>query len=661
MLLFPLFLACRKESASTGIPDTVTVDGAGYTRAIYDEGAVVMPDKNAVLSGAFHPYFKGFDMLVSNSESHLGGQITASVAGPVYILAPSSPVPSGWQLVADTAAGERTCNCTYGSTVVAVSIFSKVVKAGVPVQIPVLDGVFPAIPIARKITWNQENAADGLASNEVQVEGDGLVDVRVVKRGQKAFPQNDSYLFADDAPMAVGGNLNCAVGLIDGTGVKRMRLGSGETPLVAWDVETVPGWTRTGKCFSLGALVYNVFTLSSYTPGEWIEMPVPAESAHCPIVFGHAIKVTGLKRFGDVTISQVARLRSGTISNVCIAKLPDGNLLAACSGAMESEGLTMFRSTDHGASWSRYGNYDSAVHLIENYTNLFVLGPDVYLFGVASGRNGLRVSKSSDNGLTWTIPSDAASGLILTGTYHTAQVPCIVSGGRVWRACETYSDENTPKQPFMLSAPVEADLLDASSWTVTNTVAQTSYYIGQDRISSMLEGNAVEAPDGSVVNLVRSNCAASSNYATILHVNGVESLSYDPSSDWVAMPGGGKKFTVRYDPESGLYWSLTNPHTEGDFSHSGIYSDGLQLSLRRNRLVLISSPDLRNWTEKAVVLEDPDPFFHGFQYADWVVDGEDLAVVIRAAFPEERGLPVRQHDANKFIFLKVQNFRNKQL
>ena len=658
-LLIPLLLSCGKESShSSGTPDTITVDGAGYSRAVYEEGAIVMPDKHAVLSGALHPYFKGFEMLVSPSESHPGGTMTADINGPVYILAPSSPIPSGWQLVADSSAGEATCNVSYGTSVMAVSIFSKVVKAGAPVNIPVLDGVLPAIPLARKIHWAQEGVS-GLAGNEVEVEG-SLVDVRPVKRGQTAFPQHDGYVFAEDAPAAVGGNLNCAVGLVDGQGVRRMRFGAGEAPLIAVDAASVPGWEATGKSFLLGTLTYQLFTLPSYTPGTWIDMPAPAASTHCPFVFGHVIHVSGQKEFGDVTISEVARLRSGTISNVCIAKLPDGSLLAACTGAKEAEGLSMYRSTDHGSTWTRYGNYSSAVNLIENYTNLFVLENAVYLFGVAAGRDGFRVSKSTDGGKTWTIPADASSGLILSGTYHTAQVPCIVSGGRVWRACETYNDDDTSKQPFMLSAPVDADLLDAASWTVTSTVSQTSYYIGTDRISSMIEGNAVEAPDGSVVNLIRSNSAASSNYATILHVTGTDALSYNPATDWVEMPGGGKKFTVRYDKESKLYWSLTNPHTEGTFSHAGIYSDGLQLSLRRNQLVLISSPDLRTWTKKAVVLEDPDPFFHGFQYADWVVDGNDLAVVVRAAYPEKRGLPVRQHDANKFIFLKVKDFRNIQ-
>ena len=662
--LIPVLLfciSCGKEGPAeqSGTPDTVTVDGAGYTRAVYEAGAILMPDKFATLSGALHRYFKGFEMLVSNSESHSGGILTTDIKGPVYILAPASPAPQGWTKVTDTAAGESTCNCIYGTTSIEVAIFTKIANPGQKIKIPALSGTLSAIPMARKIIWKQESSGSSeLASNEVQVEG-SLIDVRLVKKGQKVFPQNDGYLFADDIVRALGGGtINCAVGLVEQKGVTRMRFGSGETPLIASTAASVPGWKSMDKSFLAGTLTYNLFTLDSYKAGQWIDMPAAASADKCPMVFGHVITVQGQKEFGDATISEVAKLRNGTISNACIARLPDGSLLAACSGAKEASGLFMYRSTDKGATWAKYGGFDSAVNLIENYTNLFVLEDTVFLFGVAANREGFRVSKSTDNGLTWTVPDKDTTGLLLTGQYHTAQVPCIVSGGRVWRACETYNDDDASKKPFVMSAPLGSNLLRADSWTRTNTVEATAYYKGSDRISSLIEGNVVEAPDGSVVNLIRSNSMASSTYATIMHVTGTTDLAFSAADDCVNMPGGGKKFTVRYDAQSGLYWSLTNPHTEGEFSHSGIYSEGLQMSLRRNRLVLISSPDLRNWTEKAVVLEDPDPFFHGFQYADWVFDGNDLAVVVRAAFPEVRGLPVRQHDANKFIFVRVKNFRN---
>jgi len=48
---------------------------------------------------------------------------------------------------------------------------------------------------------------------------------------------------------------------------------------------------------------------------------------------------------------------------------------------------------------------------------------------------------------------------------------------------------------------------------------------------------------------------------------------------------------------------------------------------------------------------------HGFQYIDWQFDGNDIIAVSRTAFEDERGLPVRQHDANYFLFHRFTNFR----
>lgn len=46
------------------------------------------------------------------------------------------------------------------------------------------------------------------------------------------------------------------------------------------------------------------------------------------------------------------------------------------------------------------------------------------------------------------------------------------------------------------------------------------------------------------------------------------------------------------------------------------------------------------------------------QYVDWVFDGDDIIAVSRTAFPETRGLPARQHDANFLTFHRISNFRN---
>ena len=75
-------------------------------------------------------------------------------------------------------------------------------------------------------------------------------------------------------------------------------------------------------------------------------------------------------------------------------------------------------------------------------------------------------------------------------------------------------------------------------------------------------------------------------------------------------------------------------------------------------MVLISSTDLRNWNEERTIIESDNPFFDGFQYADWQFDGEEIIADDRTAMEEERGLPQRQHDANMLVFVRVKDFRH---
>ena len=143
-----------------------------------------------------------------------------------------------------------------------------------------------------------------------------------------------------------------------------------------------------------------------------------------------------------------------------------------------------------------------------------------------------------------------------------------------------------------------------------------------------------------------------------LQVSDENTLSTPDDDSVVKLPGGGKKFTIRYDPESRRYWTLANPASADGMKHDGIYSSGLTYDLVRNRLVLIYSTDLSTWVQYKQILYDADPFFHGFQYVDWQFDGSDIVAVCRMACPESRGLPVRQHDANFMTFHLIENFRS---
>jgi hypothetical protein len=63
------------------------------------------------------------------------------------------------------------------------------------------------------------------------------------------------------------------------------------------------------------------------------------------------------------------------------------------------------------------------------------------------------------------------------------------------------------------------------------------------------------------------------------------------------------------------------------------------------------------WERRAVLLHHPDQKFHGFQYADWLFDGDDLVAAIRTAFDEPAGQAHNQHDANYLTFHRWRNFR----
>lgn len=115
------------------------------------------------------------------------------------------------------------------------------------------------------------------------------------------------------------------------------------------------------------------------------------------------------------------------------------------------------------------------------------------------------------------------------------------------------------------------------------------------------------------------------------------------------LPGGAKKFTIRFDPRTNAYWSLTNPvmgHTERNAGSV------------RNTLALLRSDDLIHWQIRCILLHHPDVVHHGFQYPDWVFEGDDLIAAIRTAHDDGLGGARNAHDANYLTFHRFENFRD---
>ncbi len=359
-------------------------------------------------------------------------------------------------------------------------------------------------------------------------------------------------------------------------------------------------------------------------------------------------------RVPGVVIDHSPQASGRYIGSPSLAVLTNGDYLACHdlfgpkSREYECPTTKLFRSTDRGASWRELATLDC-----QFWSGLFVHHDAVYLMGTDKHHGNIVIRRSRDGGKTWTEPRDATSGRLATGQFHTAPVPVVQHAGRFWRAFEDAASGTKWGERYqagMLSVPVNADLLKATNWTFSNFLSRDTNWNGGD-FAAWLEGNAVVTRDGRIVNILRVDTASVPERAAIMNlsVDGKQA-DFDPSSGLVEFPGGAKKFTIRFDARSDAYWSIasivaTNQSAAG------------RPGRVRNTLALTTSPDLKHWTVRAILLQHPDVKLHGFQYVDWQFDGDDLIAACRTAFDDDSDGAHNNHDANFLTFHRWKNFR----
>jgi hypothetical protein len=337
-----------------------------------------------------------------------------------------------------------------------------------------------------------------------------------------------------------------------------------------------------------------------------------------------------------------------------LAKLPDGSLVASHDefgggSTMNTSAVTrVFRSTDRGLTWAPAAVIHGAF-----WSSLFVHRGALYLLGVNRQYGDVVIRRSNDGGNSWTSPVSASTGLLAGGgQYHCAPMPVIEHDGRLWRAMERRDPASGWAPNFragMMSAPAGVDLLDAGQWTFSNLLPSQPSWLGGE-FGGWLEGNAVVDPAGKLVNLLRVDHPGHPEKAALLTVSADGlTTSFNPATGFVGMPGGAKKFAIRHDPASNRYWSLAN-------RVPAAFQAGRHPASTRNTLSLVSSADLREWTDHGTVLSHPDPARHGFQYVEWQFDGDDLIATSRTAFIDTAGGAANYHDANHLTFHRIRGF-----
>jgi len=352
-----------------------------------------------------------------------------------------------------------------------------------------------------------------------------------------------------------------------------------------------------------------------------------------------------------------------------IAVLPTGAYVASHSWfgpGTTFDTTVLFLSYDEGKTWTKTAEIKG-----QWWSTLFVHDEALYIMGVDSRHGRVVIRRSEDSGGHWTAPLDKSTGLLLSETEnHTAPVPVVVHKGRIWRAFE----KCVPVQgyiPFVMSAPVDSDLLSAESWSASGLLGhfrqewrslitseeaeRTSLakdhpaFVSEGR---WLEGNVVVTPEDRIVDVLRVHEPIEGSTAAVVDIaEDGRSLSFDPSTGFIRFPGGCTKFTIRRDPVSKKYWSLTNYVHEDDKNGNA--------ERTRNTLALICSPDLKEWSVQSILLHHGDVEKVGFQYVDWQIEGDDIIAVSRTAYDDGIGGAHNCHDANYFTFHRVQNFRKR--
>jgi len=360
-------------------------------------------------------------------------------------------------------------------------------------------------------------------------------------------------------------------------------------------------------------------------------------------------------RVPGVVIDHIPASTRCYVGSPSIAILPGGDYVASHDifGPGSTNDLTVvFRSADRGRTWEKLGEIRG-----QWWSTLFVHRGLLYIIGPNRQDRHVGIRRSQDGGRTWTTPADKQSGLLRDdGKYHCAPMPVIEHAGRLWRAMEDAQGPGGWGSHFralMMSVPADADLLVAANWTFSNAVGRDPAWL-DGQFNGWLEGNAVVDRNGRVLAILRVDTPGYPEKAALVASSpDGRTATFDPTTGFIDFPGGAKKFTIRFEPESRLYWTLATAVRKED---QGARKPGGV----RNTLVLMASPDLRSWTIRKTLLHHPEIVFHGFQYVDWVFDGPDIIAACRTAYDDGLGGAHNNHDANYLTFHRIEGFRTAQ-
>jgi hypothetical protein len=380
-------------------------------------------------------------------------------------------------------------------------------------------------------------------------------------------------------------------------------------------------------------------------------LPAAAQSlADVPGVVVRSLPTPPIGSFFGTPVSGSPKVYTASPS---IAVLPNGdyvitdNDFGSESTAATSARTNVFRSTDKGATWTQ-----TATLTEMKRGSLFVHQGTLHLIGYTTNnakKDALSViRRSTDNGVAWGVqPSTRDTGLFGNGGGGTPNVP-VVHDGRLWLALGGKRARSVPT--------TETNLLLTRRWTRSGQASTSGGPVASGITIS--EAQVVASPRTGVVLMPK---VQQSNTSVLLRVDPADpsKMLTPTAADWIALPGGEKKFAARYDPVSDRFWVLSNPVLPAHADHLSL-SDGtfaVRPWLVRNTAALISSRDLVSWDVEQIFLYSKNVDYEGFQYPQFDYDGADMVIASRTAFDVGGNKPLRGHDSNLTTFHRIEDFR----
>jgi len=356
-----------------------------------------------------------------------------------------------------------------------------------------------------------------------------------------------------------------------------------------------------------------------------------------------------------------------------LTKLPSGDLLASYflldvdqeTGRYSMEtpnALRLARSSDGGQTWADLAPID-----IHNGFP-FVHDGVVYMVMHGHGRKDILVSRSDDEGETWTEPVTVLEGLFWNCPHGEVRL-----NGRLCRAFGTVGPDGMYDHIVAAACDLSRDPLEPGAWRLSeplgypgtpdalraNRYPPGSYpWVFRDH---WLEPNVVHV-GGRVRVLARCRI---DGYATA-PIAGVCDLEDDGTklnltfAQFYPVPGAQQRFHIIYDDKSRLFWSPVNLVTDSQ-DVQALADKWIEKGFKgtpgneRRILVLNYSLDVLNWFQAGCIAMYPS-HLQSFHYAGPMIDGEDLLLLVRTS----RDAP-NQHDSDLMTFHRVRDFRSLAL